>query len=122
MFRKEFADVITKTGMVPLKDLRQFILDKDHSTISEFGLLELDYFDDTKFAKQVSAKYGLTFIDLYNAKIPQQTIGLIRKSDVLKFRSLPIQKKAGTVTVAAYDPKRNYKHFSRRMWKLFLRI
>ncbi|MCK5072180.1 MAG: Flp pilus assembly complex ATPase component TadA [Bacteriovoracaceae bacterium] len=104
MFRKEFADVITKTGMVPLKDLRQFILDKDHSTISEFGLLELDYFDDTKFAKQVSAKYGLTFIDLYNAKIPQQTIGLIRKSDVLKFRSLPIQKKAGTVTVAAYDP------------------
>lgn len=38
MFRKEFQDVITKTGMVPLKDLRPLLMDKDPNVISELGL------------------------------------------------------------------------------------
>lgn len=104
MFRKQFADVIGKTGMVPLKDLRPLMVDKNTNNVSELGLLNFDFFDDIKFAKQLSEKYKLTFIDLTKAKIPDRTIKLIRKSDVLKYRALPIQKTAKAVSVAIYDP------------------
>ena len=104
MFRKEFADVIGKTGMVPLKDLRPLMLEKDPNIVSELGLLKFDFFDDIRFAKQLSEKYHLTFIDLTKAKIQDRTIKLIKKSDVLKFRVLPIQKTAKAVSLAIYDP------------------
>jgi type IV pilus assembly protein PilB len=104
MFRKQFADVISKTGMVPLKDLRPLMINKDPAHISELGLLKFDFFDDIKFAKQLSEKYKITFIDLSKAKIPDATLKLIRKSDVLKYRVLPIQKTAKAVSLAIYDP------------------
>ncbi|CBW25057.1 type IV pilus assembly protein [Halobacteriovorax marinus SJ] len=104
MFRKEFADVIGKTGMIPIKDLRPLLLDKNPSKVSELGLLSLSFFDDIKFAKQVAENYNLTFIDLSKAKIPDKTIKLIRKTDVLKYRVLPIQKTAKAVSLAVYDP------------------
>ncbi len=104
MFRKEFSDVISKTGMVPIKDLRPLLMDKDPNNIAELGLLDFDFFDDIKFAKQVAEKNKLTFIDLSKAKIKEKTIKLIKKSDVLKYRVLPIQKTAKAVSVAIYDP------------------
>lgn len=104
MFRKEFSEVISKTGMIPVKDLRPLLLDKDPNSVSELGLLELGFFDDIKFAKQVAEKYDLTFIDLSKAKIKERTIKLIKKSDVLRYRALPIQKTAKAVSVAIYDP------------------
>jgi len=104
MFRKEFQDVITKTGVVPLKDLRSLLLDNDPYIISELGLVNFEFFDDVKFAKQVSEMYGLTFINLSNAKISQEVLSIIKKSDVIKYRALPIQHKDGKVIVAVYDP------------------
>ena len=104
MFRKEFQDVITKTGMVPLKDLRPLLMDKDPNVISELGLTAFDFFDDVKFAKQVAETNGLTFINLSNAKISQDVLSLIKKGDVIKYRTLPIQKKEGRVIVAIFDP------------------
>lgn len=104
MFRKEFADVISKTGMVPIKDLRPLLLDKDTNTVSEFGLLKFDFFDDVKFAKQLAENYNLTFIDLSKAKIKERILKLAKKSDVLKYRMLPIQKSANAVSVAIFDP------------------
>lgn len=104
MFRKEFSDVISKTGMVPIKDLRPLLMDKDPNEISELGLLQFDFFDDIKFAKQVAEKNKLTFIDLSKAKIKEKTIKLIKKSDVLKYRALPIQKTAKAVSLAIFDP------------------
>lgn len=110
MFRKEFAEVIGKTGMVPLKDLRPLMMEKDPNIISELGLLNFDFFDDVKFAKQVAENNHLTFIDLSKAKVLERTITLIRRSDVLKFRVLPIQKTAKSVSLAIYDPTIiNYK-------------
>jgi type IV pilus assembly protein PilB len=104
MFKKEFADVISKTGMVPIKDLRPLLLDKEANKISEFGLLNFSFFDDIKFAKQLAEKYKLTFIDLSKAKVKERTIKLIKKKDVIKYRCLPIQKTAKAVSVAIYDP------------------
>lgn len=104
MFRKEFADVISKTGMVPLKDLRPLLLNKDPNSISELELLKFDFFDDIKFAKQVAENYGLTFIDLSKAKINERTIKLLKKSSVDQFRVLPVQKTAKSVSLAIYDP------------------
>jgi type IV pilus assembly protein PilB len=104
MFRKEFVDVITKTGMVPLKDLRPLVLDKDELVISELGLLQFKFFDDVKFAKTVAENFGLTYIDLSKAKIPERTLKLIKKSDIIKYRVIPIQKNAKAVSIAVFDP------------------
>jgi len=104
MFRKEFAEVISQTGMVPVKDLRPLLLEKDPLKISELDLLNLSFFDDVKFAKQLAEKYKLTFIELTKAKIKERTIKLIKKGDAIKFRAMPIQKSAKSVTLAIYDP------------------
>ena len=104
MFRKEFSEVISQTGMIPVKDMRPMLLDKDPKKVSELDLLELDFFDDVKFAKVIGEKYKLTFIDLSKAKVKERTLKLIKKKDVVKFRALPIQKTAKAVSVAIYDP------------------
>jgi type IV pilus assembly protein PilB len=104
MFRKEFVEVITKTGMVPIKDLRPLIIDKDTLVISELGLLQFKFFDDVRFAKQVAENYSLTYIDLSKAKIPERIFKIVKKSDIIKYRVIPIQKNAKAVSVAIYDP------------------
>jgi type IV pilus assembly protein PilB len=104
MFRKEFVDVITKTGMVPIKDLRPLVIDKDPQIISELGLLQFKFFDNVRFAKQVAENYNLTYIDLSKAKIPERIFKIIKKSDIIKYRILPIQKNAKAVSVAIFDP------------------
>ena len=104
MFRKEFATVIAKTGMIPAKDLRPLLQLKEGQKITEFQLLDFDFFDDLKFAKQVAENYEMTFLDLSQAKIEETILSLIKKSDVLKYRCIPIQKTAKFVSVAVYDP------------------
>jgi len=104
MFRKEFVEVITKTGMVPIKDLRPLIIDKDALIISELGLLQFKFFDDVKFAKQIADNYSLTYIDLSKAKIPDRIFKIVKKSDIIKYRAIPIQKNAKAVSIAIYDP------------------
>lgn len=104
MFRKEFVDIISQTGMVPLKDMRPLILDKRPNEISEFGLLKFNFFDDVKFAKQVAQSAGLRYLDLSKAKIADNSIKLIKKSNVVKYRVLPIQKSSKSVMLAIYDP------------------
>jgi len=104
MFRKEFVDVITKTGMVPIKDLRPLIIDKDPMIISELGLLQFKFFDDTRFAKVLAENYNLTYIDLSKAKIAERILKIVKKSDIIKYRVIPIQKNAKAVSIAIYDP------------------
>ncbi|TNF04713.1 MAG: type II secretion system protein GspE [Deltaproteobacteria bacterium] len=104
MFRKQFADVIGKTGMVPLKDLRPLMGDQEGNTVSEFGLLDFEFFDDVKFAKQVADNYKLTFIDLSKAKIQDRMLKRLKKGTIIDFRAIPIQKTAKAVSVAIYDP------------------
>ncbi len=104
MFRKEFADVIGKTGMVPAKDLRPLLIKQDGDAISEFGLLDFDFFDDVKFAKQIANNYKLTFIDLSKAKIQERMIKLLKKRSIITYRCIPIQKTSKAVSVAIYDP------------------
>jgi type IV pilus assembly protein PilB len=104
MFRKEFADVISNTGMVPLKDIRPLLSNKKVDEITEFELLSFSFFDDVKFAKQIADNYELTFIDLAKAKIQERILKLAKKSDVIKFRSIPIQKTSKAVSMAIYDP------------------
>ena len=104
MFRKEFAEVIQKTGMIPVRDMRNLLQNHDMLDITELRLLELEFFDDVKFAKQVASEYSLTFIELSKAKIPERIISLIKKSNVLKYRCIPIQKTAKSISVAVFDP------------------
>jgi type IV pilus assembly protein PilB len=103
MIRKEFIDVVTNTGMATLKELRRLSMGKDDE-VSEFELLRMPYFDENKFAKIVSEKYSMTFIDLKNAKVPQETLSSLKKRLVIKYRAIPIQKTTNKVTLATFDP------------------
>lgn len=103
MIRKEFIDIVTATGMATLKELRRLSMGRDDE-INEFELLSMPYFDENKFAKICSERYSITFIDLRNAKVPQDTLSSLKKRYVQKWRSIPIQKTATKVTLATFDP------------------
>ena len=46
----------------------------------------------------------MTFLDLGNAKIENNILGLLKKSNVIKFRCIPIKKTGKFVSVAIFDP------------------
>lgn len=104
MIRKEFVEVVTNTGMATLKELRKISLNKDEDEVSEFELLDLPHFDENKFAKIISEKYGITFIDLKNAKVSKDTLKILKKRFVTKFRAIPVQVTAAKVTLTTFDP------------------
>ena len=104
MVRKEFIDVVTNTGMATLKELRRLMMNRDEDEVTELELLELATFDENKFAKIISEKYGMTFIDLKNAKVAKETIKSLKKKFVVNFRAIPIQITSAKVTVATFDP------------------
>lgn len=103
MIRKEFIEVVTNTGMATLKELKRLSMGRDDE-VSEFELLRMPYFDENKFAKIVSEKYTMTFIDLKNAKVPPDTLSSLKKRLVMKYRAIPIQKTNTKVTLATFDP------------------
>lgn len=104
MFRKEFAEVISKTGMVPLKDLRPLLLDKNPADVTELKLLEFPFFDPVKFSKQVAEISKVNYIDISQAKIEDKMLTVIKKTDVIKFRAIPIQRSAKAISFIVYDP------------------
>ena len=117
MFRKEFADVISSTGMIPLKDLRPYLQNQEDNEITELELLKLDFFDPNKFAQTVAQNYKLTFIDLSKAKIKDEHLGMIKRADIIKYRSIPVNKTGKVVTLAIYDP--TITEFEPELHKLF---
>jgi type IV pilus assembly protein PilB len=104
MVRKEFIDVVTNTGMATLKELRKLTLNKDEDYVAELEMLEIPHFDENKFAKLISEKFGITFIDLKNAKVSKDTIKVLKKKLVIKHRAIPIQITANKATLATFDP------------------
>lgn len=104
MVRKEFIDVVTNTGMATLKELRRLMMNKDEDEVTELELLDIPTFDENRFAKAVSEKFGITFIDLKNAKVSPDTIKSLKKKFVLKYRAIPIQITNSKVTCATFDP------------------
>ena len=104
MFRKQFVEVITSTGMATASDLRSLSLNKDEAQIAEFDLLNLPDFDENAFARKMSDKYKIDLVDLEKEKIPNDVISLMTKKQVLRFRAIPIRKSANTITLCVFDP------------------
>jgi len=104
MVREEFLKLLTDNGVATLKEVRKLTLNKETDKISEFDLLDLSTFDENKFAKLCAEKFGLTFIDLKNAKVGVDVIKSLRKKEVIKHRSIPIQVNDKKITLATFDP------------------
>ena len=104
MIREEFIKVIQTTGMLTLKELRRLTLNKDLDQVTEFELLDYRHFDDKKFAETISEKTSIPFLDISQATISPETIGMLKKGNIRKFRSIPIQHTSNKVVVAVYDP------------------
>lgn len=104
MVRAEFIKLLTDNGMATLKELRRVARNKDADHVTELELLSIPNFDDLKLAQVISEKAKLTFIDLKNAKVPIETIELLRRRSVIKHRAIPIQSTDKKVTLATFDP------------------
>jgi len=104
MLRKEFIEVVTNTGMATLKEVRRLTLNKDEDEVTELELLAIPHFDENKFAKVISEKFGVTFIDLKNAKVSKDTIKALKKRDIIRYRAIPIQITSSKITLATFDP------------------
>ncbi len=104
MVREEFLKLLTDNGVATLKEVRRLTLNKDEDIVSELELLDIEHFDENKFAKLCAEKYKVTFIDLKNAKVSVDTIKSLRKKFALKYRSIPIQMTSTKVTLATFDP------------------
>jgi type IV pilus assembly protein PilB len=103
MIRQEFINIVTGTGMATLKELRRMSMGPD-SEIGEFDLLSLPHFDENKFAKLCVDRFSMTFIDLKNAKVPTETLTAIKRRQIIKYRSIPIQQTPNKITLATFDP------------------
>ena len=104
MVRKEFIEYITNAGMMTYKDIRPLLQLKDPNSIPEFDLLDFKNFDELKFAQYVSEKASIPFLDLGNAKVSAEAMGVMSRSDVIRYRAIPIQKSSNSVTLAIFDP------------------
>ncbi len=104
MFRKEFVNILTSTGVVTLKELRPLLNKNQAGEISEFEILKLERFDEMKFGQICSQKFKVPFIDLKNAKVTKETISALPKSAIIKYRLVPIQKTQSKLTLATFDP------------------
>ncbi|MGI4991359.1 GspE/PulE family protein [Halobacteriovorax sp. GFR7] len=104
MIRKEFLEVISKTGMVPRKDLVPLAANKNPGVVSELDLLKFNFFDDIKFAKAVAEQSSLAYVDLSETRVPGSTLQLVKKGVATKFRIVPLKRQSGTISLAIFDP------------------
>lgn len=104
MIREEFIKVIQTTGMLTLKELRRLTLNKNIDEVTEFELLDYKHFDDVKFAQTISPKTNISFLDISKAVVSPDTIGLLKKGNITKYRSIPIQNSSNKIVIAIYDP------------------
>lgn len=105
MIKEEFLELVSKTGLATIKDLRRISAsDKERDRVGEIDLLEIPTFDEFKFANMMSEKFQLTFADLSSAKISQDVLSRIQKRNVIKTRLIPIQESEDRVIFASYDP------------------
>lgn len=104
MVRQEFIKLITNLGIAPIKDLKSLMLDRNPKTIGELGLADVERFDELKFAKETAQKKGLKYMDLSGAKVSSDLLNSIKKTDVIKYRMIPIQKSPSMIVLAIFDP------------------
>ncbi len=104
MIRKQFVDIVSSTGMATTKELRSLSKNSDATSVTEFELLNFENFNDSLFAQKVAKKFNLNFIDLRQAKIPQEILTKLPKNKILRYRAIPIQKTSQKVILAIYDP------------------
>lgn len=105
MIKEEFLELVSKTGLATIKDLRRIsATDKDKDRIGEVDLLEISGFDELKFANMMSEKFQLTFADLTMARISPDVLSRIQKRNVVKTRLIPIQESEDKVIFTSFDP------------------
>jgi len=105
MIKEDFLELVSKTGLATIKDLRKISsADKDRDRVGEVDLLDIPTFDEFKFANMMSEKFQLTFADLSMARISPDVLSRIQKRNVVRTRLIPIQESEDKVIFASYDP------------------
>jgi type IV pilus assembly protein PilB len=104
MFRNDFLTLITSSGLLTLKEVKPLTLDRSIDVVSELGLLKYEKFDDIKFAQMLAKKYSLRYLDISHAKVPAEILSLTGRTNISKYRIIPIQKTSKSIILVTYDP------------------
>ncbi|MBF0311803.1 MAG: Flp pilus assembly complex ATPase component TadA [Oligoflexia bacterium] len=105
MFRQEFYNLLLKSGILPAEELKKIAVKSTKvDVVNEIDLLEVPGFDSVKVAQEIATKFSLRYMDLSNARVPKETLALLKKQNVIKYRAIPIQKTTGSILLAIYDP------------------
>ncbi|MDH4469091.1 MAG: ATPase, T2SS/T4P/T4SS family [Bacteriovoracaceae bacterium] len=105
MIKEEFLELVAKTGLATIKDLRKIAAaNKDPNKIGEFDLLDISTFNETLFATQMSEQYKVPFLDLSTLKIQPDVISRLQKKNVLKYRLIVVKEEGDKATFVTFDP------------------
>lgn len=105
MFSEEFFQLVSNSGMATYKELKKIsVANKHKEVIGEFDLLDLEGFDDVKFASFMADKFNYTMLDLKDADISEAILGLLQKKHVTRYRLIPIQQTEKKVVLTSFDP------------------
>lgn len=102
--RENFIEYIQDSGMATLKEIRKLAVEHKHDDVPELAVVKLKRFDQELFAKKLSETFKIPYMDLIKAQISIDTISLLRKTSISKYRAIPIQNTNSKVTLAIFDP------------------
>jgi type IV pilus assembly protein PilB len=105
MIKEEFLELVAKTGLATIKDLRKIAAaSKDPNKIGEFALLDVAGFNENKFAALMTEQYQIPFLDLSTLKIQPDVISRLQKKNVMKYRLIVVKEDGDKVTFVTFDP------------------
>ena len=78
---------------------------RQHRTdeVPELALSKLNRLNEVDFAKLIASQASLPFIDLKNAQISADTVAILKKSSIRKFKAIPIQNSPEKITLAVFE-------------------
>ena len=105
MIKEEFLELVAKTGLATIKDLRKIAAaNKDPNKIGEFDLLDIPNFNETKFATICSEQFQIPFLDFSTIKILPDIITKLQKRIVMKYRLIVVKEEGDKATLITFDP------------------
>lgn len=102
---KKLGDLLKEAGLI-----NDFQLQTALSNQSQWGgklgvvLVELKFAREEDIARVISEKLSIPYINLFEPKIPDEVISLIKPEVAKKYQVIPAKKEANTLLLAMSDP------------------
>ena len=102
---KKLGDMLKEVGLIDDFQLES-ALSHQRNWGGKLGsiLIELEFVREEDIARVISEKLRIPYINLFEAEVPADIIGLIKADVAKKFHVVPVKKDKTTLTLAMSDP------------------